>query len=317
LSRLLPQRREVEEEYRQFVTKFQREFQSLTEIEDRLAIFKTNVDYISQFNSEEHSFKLGVNHFADMSEIEFRNMVIPKIPRPPNNGAAYIHPEPTTTESLPPYVNWRLKNAVTQVKDQGCCGSCWTFGTTGSLEGAWSIKYNSLISLSEQQIVDCSWPFQVQGCGGGYAANAFEFIMSNGGIATEHSYPYLMQDGYCHQDTSSGVTVTGYVNVTAFSESALQDAVAGAGPVAVAIDAAHPSFRFYTSGVYYNPRCKSGIDDLDHEVLAVGYGKENGQDYWLVKNSWSIFWGDEGYIKMARNRNNNCGIASDANYPLV
>jgi len=317
MSRLLPSSRNIEEDFRQFATKFDREFNSFEEVEMRLSVFKTHFDYIEWFNSQENSFKLAINHFADMTEEEFRRQIIPHLERPPNNGATYVHPPPESTAELPAYVNWRLKNAVTQVKDQGCCGSCWTFGTTGSLEGAWSIKTGNLISLSEQQIVDCAWPFAVQGCGGGYAANAFEFIMSNGGIGTEKSYPYLMQDGYCHKDTSSGVSVSGYVNVTAFSESALQDAVANAGPVAVAIDAAHPMFRFYTSGVYYNPRCKSAIDDLDHEVLAVGYGKEDGQDYWLVKNSWSIFWGDRGYIKMARNRDNNCGIASCANYPLV
>jgi len=314
---LLPHSRQLEEEYRQFAIKFNREFDSIDEAEMRLAVFKTNSDYIDWFNEQDYSFKLAINHFADMSEAEFRTKVMPTIPRPPNSGATYVHPPPKSPEDLPPYVNWRVKNAVTEVKDQGCCGSCWTFGTTGSLEGAWSIKTGNLISLSEQQIVDCSWPFMVQGCGGGYAANAFEYIMSNGGLGTEKSYPYLMQDGYCHQDRSSGVTVSGYVNVTAYSESALQDAVATAGPVAVAIDAAFPMFRFYTSGVYYNPRCQSSLDDLDHEVLAVGYGKEDGQDYWLVKNSWSIFWGDRGYIKMARNRDNNCGIASDANYPLV
>merc|ERR1711879_789958 len=140
--------------------------------------------------------------------------------------------------------------------------------------------------------------------------------MTNGGISTESSYPYLMQNAWCHSNEMSGVTVLSYVNVTSGSESDLTDAVATAGPIAVAIDASWPSFRFYQSGVYYEPSCKNGVDDLDHAVLAVGYGTEMGQDYYLVKNSWSTYWGDQGYIKMSRNRDNNCGIATQAVYPM-
>jgi len=144
-----------------------------------------------------------------------------------------------------------------------------------------------------------------------------QWIINNGGIATESSYPYLSEDHFCDASLTSGVTLKGYVNVTEGSEKALQDAVATMGPVAVAIDAAHPEFEFYSQGVYYNPKCNSSIDALDHEVLVVGYGTENGEDYWLVKNSWSTHWGDDGYIKMARNKGNNCGIATQPNYPIV
>jgi len=171
--------------------------------------------------------------------------------------------------------------------------------------------------------LDCSWASWGGqggnlGCDGGYASSAMQWIVNNGGIATEASYPYLQQDGWCdHNDRSSGISLKGYVNVTSGSESALQSAVATNGPVAVAIDAAHLEFRFYASGVYYNPKCKNDINDLDHEVLAVGYGSENGQDYWIVKNSWSTTWGDKGYVKMARNHGNNCGIATQATYPMV
>jgi len=170
--------------------------------------------------------------------------------------------------------------------------------------------------------VDCAWvnwdSGTDSGCDGGFAAPAFDWIMRNGGIATQEEYPYLMVDSWCLPNlTSSGVKVKGYVNVSS-SESALQHAVATVGPVTVAIDAAHDEFEFYSSGVYYNPQCKNDLNDLDHEVLVVGYGTdEQGNDYWIVKNSWSTSWGDQGYIKMARNRDNNCGIATQANYPLV
>jgi len=142
-----------------------------------------------------------------------------------------------------------------------------------------------------------------------------QWIINNGGIATERSYPYLSQDHYCVADLYSGVSLKGYVNVTGL-EKGLQSAAA-LGPVAVAIDAAHIQFEFYSEGVYYNPACNSSIDALDHEVLVVGYGSDNGQDYWLVKNSWSTHWGNNGYIKMARNMDNNCGIATQPNYPIV
>eukprot|EP01099_Mayorella_cantabrigiensis_P008815 TRINITY_DN866_c0_g1_i6.p1 TRINITY_DN866_c0_g1~~TRINITY_DN866_c0_g1_i6.p1 ORF type:complete len:159 (+),score=38.89 TRINITY_DN866_c0_g1_i6:153-629(+) len=132
-------------------------------------------------------------------------------------------------------------------------------------------------------------------------------------------YGYLAQNSWCKSyDKSSGVYVTGYKNVSSGDENGLKEALATVGPVAIAIDAAHLSFRFYAEGVYYEPECKNGEDDLDHEVLAVGYGTtSSGEDYWIVKNSWSTHWGDEGYVLMARNRGNNCGVATDATFPVV
>jgi len=143
-------------------------------------------------------------------------------------------------------------------------------------------------------------------------------MWNNGGVSNEHEYPYLMVDSYCDASKlNPQVRLKGYVNVTQGSEAALQYAVGTFGPVSIAIDAAHEEFEYYGGGVYYNPNCKNDMNSLDHEVLVVGYGSENGKDYWIVKNSWSTHWGDKGYIKMARNRNNNCGIATQATYPLV
>jgi len=279
-------------------------------------------------NANRHGYTLKPNHFLDFPKDEFERLVLPKSQKkmtPPPSRATRAHPEPTPEQmaQLPSAVDWRKLGAVTMVKDQGVCGSCWTFGTTGSIEGCWAAKYGKLVSISEQQIVDCAWVNWGggggdSGCDGGFAAPAMDWVMNNGGIATEAEYPYLMVDSWCLPNkVSSGITLQGYVNVSS-SEAALQHAVATVGPVAVAIDAAHDEFVFYGSGVYYNPQCKNDLDDLDHEVLVVGYGTdESGADYWIVKNSWSTHWGDEGYIKMARNRGNNCGIATQANYPLV
>lgn len=293
--------------------------------------FHSNKKLIDHHNANHktHGYKLAMNHFADYKKQEFLDIYMPTIgkarPTRPTTGMApvtqMLEPTKEMMATLPQSIDWRKKHAVTMVKDQGICGSCWTFGTAGSLEGQWAVAHGTLYELSEQQIVDCSWETWAQGnsgCDGGFAAPAFDWIWQNGGIANERQYPYLMVDSYCDSaNVNPQVKLKGYVNVTMGSENALQYAVGTFGPVSVAIDAAHEEFEFYSSGVYYNPKCQSNMDALDHEVLVVGYGNEADQDYWIVKNSWSTHWGDKGYIKMARNRNNNCGIATQATYPLV
>lgn len=147
--------------------------------------------------------------------------------------------------------------------------------------------------------------------------NAFRYVKVNHGIDSEKSYPYEAENDKCrYNPRNSAATDKGFMDIPREDEDALKAAVATVGPVSVAIDASHESFQFYSEGVYYEPECSS--EQLDHGVLVVGYGTdENGQDYWLVKNSWSATWGDQGYVKMARNRDNHCGIASQASYPLV
>jgi len=301
-----------------FAQKFGKKYAHQEEFNRRYAIWKRNMQFITEHNTAGHSFTVKMNHFGDLEDVEFARIMTPKVKRPADNGAHYFHVPKLSTAHLPQNINWTAKGVVTAVKDQGACGSCWTFGTVGSLETVAAVKSGKLVGISEQQIVDCAWDYPNQGCNGGFAAAAYQWIIDNGGIATEESYPYLAQDGYCQAyNHQSGVVVASYVNVTQGSESDLQDAVATVGAVAVAIDATHPAFRFYASGVYVEPTCKNGIDDLDHEVLVTGYGVFSGQDYWLVKNSWSTHWGNVGYIMMARNHDNMCGIATQATYPIV
>ena len=282
----------------------------------RFRIFKQNADFIDQFNSEEHSFTVGLNKFADLTNTEF-------LERYTGFNRPLIHVqdgehayEYDSSLALPSSVDWRSKNAVTGVKDQGQCGSCWSFSTTGSVEGAWALNY-SLVSLSEQNLMDCSRSYGNYGCNGGLMDSAFKYIIANGGIDTEASYPYEEATSYnCrYKAANKGASIHSYKDVTKGSESALQNSVAYHGPVSVAIDASNPSFQLYKSGVYYEPKCSS--TSLDHGVLAVGYGTGTGGDYWIVKNSWGTSWGDKGYIYMARNQNNNCGIATQASFPLV
>ncbi|KAG8178112.1 hypothetical protein JTE90_017459 [Oedothorax gibbosus] len=283
----------------------------------RREVFEMNVRSILKHNLEhdlgKHTYRKGLNQFADVLHYDFVKQMNGYKGVRVNNSTA---PFPQINTTVPTTVDWRDKGIVTPVKNQQQCGSCWAFSTTGSLEGQHALKTGKLVSLSEQNLVDCSGPEGNMGCEGGLMDQAFDYIEQNGGIDTESSYPYTAQDGTCHyKKASSGATCTGFVDIPTGDEEALKKAVATVGPVSVAIDASQESFQFYQGGIYSEPQCSSV--QLDHGVLAVGYGTENGQDYWLVKNSWDTTWGDNGYIKMARNQNNQCGIATQASYPLV
>eukprot|EP01116_Phalansterium_solitarium_P008750 TRINITY_DN22712_c0_g1_i1.p1 TRINITY_DN22712_c0_g1~~TRINITY_DN22712_c0_g1_i1.p1 ORF type:complete len:543 (+),score=146.50 TRINITY_DN22712_c0_g1_i1:426-2054(+) len=325
LSALTPPT-ESNDPFRYFMMKHNKAY-GPEELEYRRSIFEANSKFIQEHNARtDVTYKVAMNQFGDLTPEEMQAVMRPKPAVSRKEMLKTLQFTDThfpSGKDLPASIDWVQKGAVNPPKDQGACGSCWTFGTVGTLEGVWFVKTGNLLSFSEQQIVDCAWANWGgdggnMGCDGGYAAPAIQWVINNGGIATEASYRYLMQDGYCNAtDISGGITVKGYVNVSS-SEDALQDAVATAGPTAVAIDASHPGFTFYISGTYYEPTCGNTLDDLDHEVLAVGYGTdENGQDFWLVKNSWSTHWGNQGFIRMSRNRDNNCGIATQATYPLV
>ncbi|CAF5125128.1 unnamed protein product, partial [Rotaria sp. Silwood1] len=206
------------------------------------------------------------------------------------------------------------KGYVTYVKDQGQCGSCWAFSTTGALEGQHFAKTSQLVSLSEQNLVDCS--LLNFGCNGGNQDLAFDHIKLHHGIDTEETYPYMAERQLCQFNRKNiGATLTGYTRIQKHNETDLQAAIATVGPIAVSIDASQGSFQFYSSGVYDEPNCST--KRLDHAVLAIGYGTLNSKDYYIVKNSWGVDWGIKGYILMSRNKQNQCGIATSALYPLV
>jgi len=287
-----------------------------------MKIFMENKARIARHNKRAHlggsSFTLKMNHLGDQLHNEvistrngYRQGLLKK------NGlrsvASFIMPEHVC---MPDAVDWRTKGAVTPVKNQGSCGSCWAFSATGALEGQEFRKTGKLISLSEQNLIDCSEKYGNNGCGGGLMDFAFQYIKENKGIDTEDSYPYEASEHKCrYNEKNSGASDYGFVDIPEGDEEMLKQAVATMGPVSIAIDASHQSFQFYAKGIYNEDNCSS--KELDHGVLVVGYGTENGEDYWIVKNSWDTTWGDEGFMKMARNKGNMCGVATKASYPLV
>ncbi|XP_076082007.1 digestive cysteine proteinase 1-like isoform X2 [Mytilus galloprovincialis] len=284
----------------------------------RRVTWEDNVRFIEHHNMAadrgEHTYWLGINHFADMSEIEVtRKMKGYKTSHDViKDGSLYL---PPNNVQVSDEVDWRQKGYVTPVKDQGQCGSCWSFSSTGALEGQHFRKTGQLVSLSEQNLVDCTFKYGNGGCNGGFVFRAYQYVKDNNGIDTESSYPYEARNASCRFKKSDvGATVTGIKIIKKGDEEALKSAVASVGPISIAIDADR-KFHLYKNGVFDEPECNSTF--TDHAVLIVGYGVENGQDYWLVKNSWSVSWGIDGYIKMSRNKDNQCGIASYAMYPLV
>jgi len=297
----------------------------------RFKIFTNNIKMIIKHNLENdlgiHTYRLGINKYATLTSQEFRReyngFKRPKDSHLKSSNIRRLHTPASPYINLPTSVDWRTQGIVTPVKDQGQCGSCWAFSTTGALEGYHARATGKLVSLSEQQLVDCSKNWGTDGCDGGYMDDAFKYVHDNKGIVSEKAYPYVGKDAEaCKFSRKSGVasTCAGFVDIPEGNETALQEAVALHGPVSVAIDASQQSFQFYVSGVYSDANCSS--EDLDHGVLAVGYGVVNDpvkgqQSYWIVKNSWSAAWGDKGYLKIARNKNNMCGISTSASYPIV
>ncbi|KAL3884399.1 hypothetical protein ACJMK2_024538 [Sinanodonta woodiana] len=285
----------------------------------RYAVWKENVLSINRHNSKAdqgvYTYWLTMNEYGDLTNEEFFRLrtgfkMDGNIER---RGSVFKY---TNLTKLPRKVDWRRKGYVTPVKDQGGCGSCYAFSATGALEGQHFRKTRKLVSLSEQNIVDCSFKEGNKGCKGGLMDKSFTYIKNNNGINTEKAYPYEAREGPCRFRRSKiGATVRDFVDLPENDEIALRHAVATIGPISVAIDGRHFNFRFYDHGVFDNPNCSN--TKINHGVLVVGYGTRYGIDYWIVKNSWGSGWGAGGYILMSRNNDNQCCIACVASYPIV
>ncbi|KAK2380851.1 senescence-specific cysteine protease SAG39 [Trifolium repens] len=308
------------ERHEQWMGRYGKVYKDPREREKRLRIFTENVNYIEASNNavDNKLYKLGINRFADLTNEEFiasRNKFKGHMCSSIIRTTSFKY---ENASAIPSTVDWRKKGAVTPVKNQGQCGSCWAFSAVAATEGIHQLSTGKLISLSEQELVDCDTKGVDQGCEGGLMDDAFKFIIQNHGLSTEAQYPYEGVDGTCNANKASihAVTITGYEDVPANNELALQKAVANQ-PISVAIDASGSDFQFYNSGVFTG----SCGTELDHGVTAVGYGVSNdGTKYWLVKNSWGADWGEEGYIRMQRGidaAEGLCGIAMQASYPTA
>jgi len=283
------------------------------EHQKRYNIFADNYKRIEKINAKEKSFTVGLNKFADLTKAEFSSMYLGL--KKKKNATRKLEELEDTVELIitsNDSVDWRTKGAVTGVKDQGQCGSCWAFSSTGSLEGLNFQKTSKLLSFSEQQLVDCSGSYGNEGCDGGLMESALDYTAAKG-VQLESDYPYTAQDGSCKYSAAK-VAFTNKAYKTANGDSGLEAAVK-IGPVSVSVEADQDVFQFYTSGILNSKSCGT---NLDHGVLAVGYGTSGSTGYWIVKNSWGTSWGDTGYLKIARATGSGiCGINLDNVIPTA
>nr|AAW34137.1 cysteine protease gp3b [Zingiber officinale] len=286
----------------------------------RLEVFKENLRFVDEHNAAadrgEHAYRLGMNRFADLTNEEYRARFLRDLSRLGRSTSGEISNQYRLREGdvLPDSIDWREKGAVVAVKSQGRCGSCWAFAAIATVEGINQIVTGDLISLSEQQLVDCST--RNHGCEGGWPYRAFQYIINNGGVNSEEHYPYTGTNGTCNTTKGNAhvVSIDSYRNVPSNDEKSLQKAVANQ-PISVGINASGRNFQLYHSGIFTGS-CNTS---LNHGVTVVGYGTVNGNDYWIVKNSWGESWGDSGYILMERNiaeSSGKCGIAISPSYPI-
>lgn len=295
------------------------EFNKIYKIDEyhmKYSNFIDNLNYINEHNSKINiSYQLGINQFADLSNDEFKRYYF-NYYNLSNNCLDYINYDFKDTFIID-YINWLEQGAVTNVKNQGDCGSCWAFSATGAIEGAYYIKYRNLISFSEQELIDCSSnsKYNNHGCKGGNINYAFEFIKDNG-ICSENSYPYIIKESKkCIKCRT--IFLSEIIECYNVRDNEIDLAIAVQNqPVSVAIEADNINFQLYKSGIFDNDKCGT---NLNHGVLVIGYGTENEIDYWIVKNSWGTSWGEDGYIRIIRKLDKKskglCGIAMMASFP--
>lgn len=270
----------------------------------RLGIFLQNKRFVESFNKNGATFRLALNRLACLTHDEYKSML----------GYKKIRKDTTVAKPLvgdaPNALDWRDKNIVNPIQDQGQCGSCWAFSTVQTIESTYALKKQILYKFSEQNLVDCD--ITDYGCDGGDMPIALDFIIhsQNGMLNLLSDYPYTASEGNCQFSEDKGVKcVSSWIGVYVGNEDDMAEKIYKYGPAAIAIDASSNSFMLYSGGIYENDSCDKF--DLDHAVGCVGWGEESGVKYWLVRNSWGVDWGEAGYVRMLRGTN-MCGVATEA-----
>jgi C1A family cysteine protease len=313
--------------FEKWVNEFKIKFDNYTSYEGVFKKWVDNHKFIEDTNAKNLTYKLGHNQFSGMDSAEFSKYLgISKILFQDNKEFLHSNKSIENIVKIPESINWVNIGAVTPVKDQGQCGSCWSFSTTGAIEGAYFIKTGTLETFSEQQLVDCDNYLnggKDLGCKGGLMDNAFTWISKNNGLCTEEDYPYFsgttMKSGNCQKTCMSikNSNIVSYVDVIPSSDNEMMKALS-IQPISIAIEADQKEFQLYKSGVFTG-NCG---EELDHGVLVVGYGTLDNTDYYLIKNSWSNSWGNGGYIMLGRGPqynegNGQCGMLLQGSYPLL
>lgn len=305
-----------------FVQKYNKEYETQEIYNTKKQVYEKNLHKINQLKQQHPSIEFDMNTYGDLTHNEFHETMkgyqkskLSKFTK--TKGCDTYNYNKTI--NVPSSWDWRVQGGVTPVKDQGQCGSCWSFSSTGAMEGAWFVSTGQLVSLSEQQLVDCSTRYINFGCNGGEMDHAFDYAIDNG-MCLENDVPYVAESQSCSDselNCNKVVYFSSCVDVPNNNEIALQEAVY-MNPVSVAIEADTTVFQFYKGGVLNSDQCGT---TLDHGVLVVGYGTENNQDYWIVKNSWGSSWGENGYIRIAKSSSTNdngvCGIAMQPSFIVV
>jgi C1A family cysteine protease len=295
---------EIEAAFLGYITQFGKSYSNMEEFEHRLANFKANHEYIFGHNSMPSSFKLGHNQFSDWTDAEYKAILTYK---PEVRDEMLEMPRTGVAEP----VDWRDEGAVNEVQDQGSCGSCWTFSTMASFEGAHYIATGNLEKYAEQQLVDCVR--LCYGCNGGNVSIAFNYLKKHDAMY-ETEYRYTAKDGTCAYKGGSDVRVSQAYTVPKEDATAMKEAVSKQ-PVSVAIQADQKVFQTYKEGIFDSAECGTA---LDHATNVVGWGTELGQDYWIMRNSWGATWGESGYMRIAiRDGHGICGIQMQVDYADV
>ncbi|KAJ8726654.1 hypothetical protein PYW07_001352 [Mythimna separata] len=312
VSRTAPEpflREQAELHFERFIRIYNKQYANLEEKQARLKIFIDNLEKANVLNQQSKHAVFGITKFSDLTQDEFVQKYTCVVP--PSNLTEFscndVNDHQIANQNAPESLDWRQSNAVTRVKNQQSCGSCYAFSVSGNIEGQYAIKHRQLIELSEQQTIDCDQ--NSSGCQGGYMTSGFSSIIQQGGIETEADYPYVAQQNACQfTPGKAAVRVTACTQYNIVSQEKLKELLYTNGPISVGVKASN--FASYLGGVMMDQECSTG--SVNHAVLLVGYGTDNGVPYWLIKNSWDVSFGEQGYIRIQRGEGaSSCGMMNN------